>query len=143
MRYFVFVLAIILVFPAVLAAEATVAACPTEIPLKTSACADGSVVSCQPVCDTSTGQITDCALPACPQPTQIAPAETASEQVKCVFLNSDSAQECYSEIGSRCSGIGSCTAEVTGVKDTKLTWKSSCGGYAYTVIDGNNEDVRK
>ncbi len=62
------------------------------------------------------------------------------EQVKCVFVNSASQQKCYSDDGRfGCSGVESCLADVSGDKGTKITWKSSCGGYAYTVIDGVNE----
>ncbi len=69
--------------------------------------------------------------------------ETVSEQVKCVFGNSGTEQECNATdfTGQRfsCKGIGSCVADVKGTKGTSLTWKSSCGGYAYTVVDGSNE----
>jgi len=62
------------------------------------------------------------------------------EQVKCVFANSNETQKCYTHDGKfGCSGIGTCIASVSGEKGIKLTWKSSCGGYAYTVIDGENE----
>ena len=30
---------------------------------------------------------------------------------------------------------------VSGEKDKTLGWKSSCGGYAFTVVDGNNENI--
>lgn len=68
--------------------------------------------------------------------------EQREEQVKCVFKNSKEEQRCdvaaaYTEIG--CEGIETCIAEVKGYKGEKLTWKSSCGGYAYTKIDGENE----
>src|SRR3989338_234728 len=62
------------------------------------------------------------------------------EQVKCVFANSASLQKCYTGDGKfGCSGTGTCIADVFGDQGTKLDWKSTCGGYAYTVIDGNNE----
>ncbi len=62
------------------------------------------------------------------------------EQVKCVFANSDEMQKCYTDNGQfGCSGTGTCVADVSGEKGTKQTWKSSCGGYAYTIIDGDNE----
>ncbi|MBC8500408.1 MAG: hypothetical protein ISS25_03705 [Nanoarchaeota archaeon] len=65
------------------------------------------------------------------------------EQVKCVFENSDSTQECYAEYANDemfgCSGVGTCIADIFGKKGKKLTWKSSCGGYDYTVIDGEND----
>jgi hypothetical protein len=66
--------------------------------------------------------------------------EAAKEQVKCVFKNSNYQQSCYSDDGRfSCSGTGTCIADVYGNNGEKLTWKSSCGGYAYTVIDGQNE----
>ncbi len=64
----------------------------------------------------------------------------SKEQVKCVFENSNNAEKCYSDNGKfACSGTGSCTSSVSGESGTKLTWKSSCSGYAYTTIDGYNE----
>ena len=63
------------------------------------------------------------------------------QQVKCVFANSITTQKCYlagrNEIG--CSGIETCVVSVKGFKGERLTWKSSCGGDAYTTIDGKNE----
>lgn len=65
---------------------------------------------------------------------------TVKEQVKCIFTNSDTTQKCYTDDGKfGCSGSGACAVEVYGEKGTKLTWKSSCEGYAYTVIDEENE----
>jgi len=62
------------------------------------------------------------------------------EQVKCVFDNSNEMQKCYTDDGKfGCSGTGTCIADVSGEKGKKLTWKSSCGGYGYTVVDGDNE----
>ena len=61
-----------------------------------------------------------------------------SDNVKCVFNSSTSAQECYSEKG-RCKGVESCGVGVSGKKGEQITWKSSCGGYAYTTIDGDND----
>ncbi len=66
------------------------------------------------------------------------------EQVKCVFNNSNDQQRCYTSIGEatfECSGINSCVVDVFGIgtKGEKITWKSTCGGYAYTTIDSNNE----
>lgn len=66
-----------------------------------------------------------------------------SEQVKCVFTGSTAKQQnCYVAgptglIG--CEGVVSCLADVQGQKGDKLTWKSSCGGYAFTTIDGVHE----
>jgi hypothetical protein len=63
----------------------------------------------------------------------------AAEVVTCRFKGSSVTQSCSSSAGQTCSGIASCTVKVTGVMGLKLTWKSSCGGYAYTVVDGTNE----
>jgi hypothetical protein len=61
------------------------------------------------------------------------------EQVKCVFDVATEDNKCYSDAGFNCYGMGSCVADVYGSKGQQLTWKSSCGGYAYTIIDGQNE----
>lgn len=62
------------------------------------------------------------------------------EQVKCVFNNANDVQKCYSDDGMfGCSGLGSCIASISGEKDKKTAWKSSCDGYAYTMLDGINE----
>jgi hypothetical protein len=63
-----------------------------------------------------------------------------SEQVKCLFNGSSQSQQCYSAIGS-CSGVGSCVVDVKGGKGDKVDWKSTCGGYATTVIDGASESI--
>jgi thiol-disulfide isomerase/thioredoxin len=92
-------------------------------------------------------------------------AEEIKEQVKCIFYNSDILaqptsskpyEKCYADLRPAvqvvCTSDGNvaeengkkylyCLADVAGEKGTKLTWKSSCGGYAYTTIDGNNEVV--
>lgn len=65
-------------------------------------------------------------------------AGTAKESVKCVFDDSKTEQECYSEKGS-CKGTETCVIDIVGSKGEKITWKSSCGGYAYTTIDGSDE----
>jgi len=71
-------------------------------------------------------------------PTPTTPISSINEQVKCVFVNSGSTQKCYTE-NFGCSGTGTCVTDVSGEKGKMLTWKSSCGGYAYTVIDGTND----
>jgi len=66
--------------------------------------------------------------------------EIVKEQVKCLFTNSNSQQECRSgDSRFNCAGTGTCVVDVSGEKGKMLTWKSTCGGYAYTVMDGNNE----
>jgi hypothetical protein len=66
------------------------------------------------------------------------------EQVKCIFKNAKTDQKCYiAEDDPRfyCIGTDTCTVDVNGKKGEKLTWKSTCGGYAYTITDGDNEYV--
>jgi hypothetical protein len=65
-----------------------------------------------------------------------------SEQVKCVFGGATSEQRC--DTGSpyysyACSGVGTCVVDVSGTPGDTITWKSSCGGYAYTTMDGQND----
>ena len=62
------------------------------------------------------------------------------EEVKCVFSNSGGIQKCYTDTETfSCSGKETCVTTVSGTTGTKVTWKSTCGGYAYTTIDGNTE----
>jgi hypothetical protein len=67
------------------------------------------------------------------------PSGTATETVTCQFKNSTSTQTCYSSTSHSCSGVTSCAVKVSGRTGTAVTWKSSCGGYAYTTIDGRDE----
>lgn len=72
-----------------------------------------------------------------------------SEQVKCVFNGSNTEQRCYTatdqtspyhELGcSSQPGQDACVVNVTGNRGDAITWKSSCGEYAYTTMDGTNE----
>jgi hypothetical protein len=85
------------------------------------------------------------------------------ETVTCVFKNTDQKQECYSEKGSctayplihptisckkgeNCSTSSkdqiSCSVDVEGLYGEKITWKSTCGSYEYTKIDGKDEKVK-
>src|SRR3989338_8031206 len=71
---------------------------------------------------------------------------TVYESVKCVFNGSSSEQNCYTATDTSsiyyklgCSGVGACVVDLKGTKGDKITWKSSCGGYAYTVVDGTNK----
>jgi len=68
------------------------------------------------------------------------------DDVTCVFQGSTTQQKCYtaidpvgSSIGYECGGIESCSVIVQGKYGGQVTWKSSCGGYAYTTIDGIGE----
>jgi hypothetical protein len=65
------------------------------------------------------------------------------EQVKCVFKGSTVEQKCYTATNSNsphynqgCSGVETCVVDLKGSRGGKLVWKSSCGGYAYTVMGG-------
>jgi len=66
--------------------------------------------------------------------------EKMTEETKCIFNNSITEQECYSEFGG-CKGINGCYVKIDGTKDQNITWKSSCGGYAYTIMDSKIEEV--
>jgi hypothetical protein len=70
------------------------------------------------------------------------PNEFVTEKIKCIFKNANTENKCFSsgeEFG--CTGIGSCLVDVKGTKGKELTWKSTCGGYATTVIDWNDENA--
>lgn len=68
---------------------------------------------------------------------------TISEQVKCVFKGSQTDQKCYGASSNytnyNCVDKEACVVDVKGKKGERVTWKSTCGGYAYTTIDGQNE----
>ncbi|MFH1134130.1 MAG: protein disulfide isomerase family protein [Nanoarchaeota archaeon] len=67
---------------------------------------------------------------------------TVTEQVICVFQYSDAAQKCHSDDGAfACSGVGSCTASISGEKDRQVLWKGSCSGESSTLIDGTDESI--
>ena len=75
--------------------------------------------------------------------------EAVSEQITCRFKNSDREQQCviaggFSSVdeGTKfCKGKENCVINYKGFKGEKVTWKSSCGGYQYTIQDGNNEVI--
>lgn len=71
--------------------------------------------------------------------------EKQREEVKCIFKNTQTEQKCYrAEFNwMYCSSYqGSCiVTNLEGYDGEKITWKSSCGGYAYTTLDGNNEQI--
>lgn len=75
--------------------------------------------------------------------------EEIKEKITCTFKGSTSENECYlagqwtpKDQGSKwCKGTDSCTIDFTSDKGEKITWKSSCGGYQYTVQDGNEETI--
>ncbi|MBD3252649.1 hypothetical protein GF386_02880 [Candidatus Pacearchaeota archaeon] len=75
--------------------------------------------------------------------------EEMTEQVKCVFKGSEeyirNPQKCHSADGRFvCESqfyedSATCVVDIKGYKGEKITWKSSCGGYAFTIIDGEDE----
>jgi len=83
------------------------------------------------------------------------PDDRVKETVTCVFTNAKEAQKCYSENGGctayplKCAGSEkcltpryiSCDAKVAGKKGQGLSWKSTCGGYGTTTLDGMDEKV--
>lgn len=68
-----------------------------------------------------------------------------SEQVTCVFKGSQYEQKCYAASHNNenisCSGKESCVTDINRAKGETVTWKSTCGGYAYTKMDGENESA--
>ena len=76
--------------------------------------------------------------------------EGISEQITCKFVNSDKEQQCYFSGSSGavvnrknfCSGKDSCVVNYNGYKGEQVSWKSSCGGYGDTVVDGQNKEVK-
>ena len=65
------------------------------------------------------------------------------ETVNCVFGSSNAIQSCYSDKGQCKSVKGKdyCSVTISGTAGEKVTWKSSCGGYATTTVDGTNEPI--
>jgi len=71
-------------------------------------------------------------------------SEQVKEQVKCIFANSKTEQRCYlSEYNDKffCYGKEICLIDVSGYSRQQLVWKSTCGGYGYTTVDGINDDI--
>lgn len=77
-------------------------------------------------------------------------AQKITEQITCYFVNSEKEQECYiaggidysTDEGTKfCRGVETCIIKVSGYKGGKITWKSSCGGYDYTLMDGVDNNV--
>jgi len=101
-------------------------------------CEYGACISYPSVKECPIGCVCEGDVVSCPVITN--ETNMVKEQVKCIFDDSKTIQKCYvANLNSGCSGVESCAADVYGVKGSKLIWKSSCGGYAYTVIDGINE----
>jgi len=70
--------------------------------------------------------------------------EKQREEVKCIFKNTETEQKCYRAEYNwmYCAGEGSCiVTNLEGYDGEKITWKSTCGGYAYTTLDSFHEQV--
>ena len=71
--------------------------------------------------------------------------EKQREEVKCIFKGTETEQKCYRAEYNwmYCSSYqGSCiVTNLEGYDGEKITWKSTCGGYAYSVLDGNNKQI--
>ena len=71
--------------------------------------------------------------------------EQEREEVKCIFKNTKTEQKCYRAEYNwmYCSSYqGSCiVTNLEGYAGEKITWKSTCGGYAYTTLDGGSESI--
>jgi len=71
--------------------------------------------------------------------------EQEREEVKCIFKNTETEQKCYRAEYNwmYCSSYqGSCiVTNLEGYAGEKITWKSTCGGYAYTTLDGGSESI--
>lgn len=69
---------------------------------------------------------------------------TRTEIVTCKFEGSNEIESCFiddEENNLSCTGKNECMMKVTGTRGANAVWKSSCGGYEYTTIDENNEEV--
>jgi len=110
--------------------------CPPYLEARLTVSMSGGVACSICVGGTPTGKYDSngCQIYECPEQ----PIPTVEDGVKCVFQDSKTEQKCYSEKGS-CSGIETCVVYVKGIKGEQVTWKSSCGGYAYTTMDAEND----
>jgi hypothetical protein len=75
--------------------------------------------------------------------------EMITERIVCNFDGSGTMQKCYlagsfsaSDEGTKfCQGVQSCVINYKGYKGDKITWKSTCGGYQYTIMDGVKDEI--
>src|SRR3989338_7060131 len=69
--------------------------------------------------------------------------EDIKEQITCIFKGAKTEQECYTAdiVKAKCKGMESCITGLSAPKGEKITWKSSCGGYQYTIQDGDDETI--
>lgn len=114
-------------------------ACIEALPANSTRCGNG-------ICEQGEEAVlcVDYALPNIPgKCSMICPqdcSEKIAEEVKCLFKNSKTEQKCYTDNGKfSCSGKESCVINISGYKGEEIIWKSSCGEYAYTKMDGESE----
>ncbi len=108
-------------------------------------CVGGNSQSEQVSCEKQFGTGSTCKDGACS-----GNSAQVSEIVRCVFNGNapGTEQNCYSEKGScqgtqTAGGSGSsyCDVKVSGWNGQQVEWKSSCGGYQYSRMDGETEKV--
>jgi hypothetical protein len=118
-------------------------------------CEDGfSMKQCQDAC-TSRIDGNGCKVTVC-NGVESKECPQVSEEITCIFTNTNQAQKCESikggctayppkcEDGIKCvlADYLSCTVKVSGDKGDILSWKSSCGGYGKTTVDAVDEKVK-
>lgn len=91
---------------------------------------------CELGCDHETGRC------------EIGENSQVNEEVTCRFIGSDTTQSCWYKSAhageSGCEGVEECTMQVFGVGGVggfDLNWYSSCGGYAHTVLDYEDDYI--
>ena len=81
---------------------------------------------------------------------EVEPRRKITENITCKFNNIENInkkQKCYLATNDKeiycvaLPNIGSCIISYEGYEGEKLTWKSSCGGYQYTLQDGKDEVI--
>lgn len=74
------------------------------------------------------------------------PTPPPAGNLTCVFMESTSGQKCYTAtsggdpLASSCSGVQSCAMNLPAA-GVEMVFKSSCGGYAYALLDGKAKSV--
>lgn len=70
---------------------------------------------------------------------EAARSRTVAERDICIFRGSTTLQQCFSNVGESCKGVRDCRAIVRAPKKSTVTWRSTCGGEAYTYMDGMSD----
>jgi hypothetical protein len=90
-----------------------------------------------------TSTVLDCPSKKC-QNGACVKGEEISEQVTCIFKNSNKEEKCYTAYNNDrayCSGFDSCVTNIKGYNGEQIMWKSTCGQYQYTIQDGQAEKI--